>query len=142
MVQETGPRLRVVLLGRGNAAAVDVAKDVRVLFVGQVSGLTKIAKRLPFTGPAGRWLDGWFFEAAVSRAMIYLSALAAYRKSEKWRVQSVFPSDARQLPAAPVARIRALVARGSGPGLGLAIRGLLSVGRPRRHSARPQYAMG
>jgi uracil-DNA glycosylase len=76
MVQETGPRLRVVLLGRGNAAAVDVAKDVRVLFVGQVSGLTKIAKRLPFTGPAGRWLDGWFFEAAVSRAMIYLSALA------------------------------------------------------------------
>jgi uracil-DNA glycosylase len=76
MVQETGPRLRVVLLGRGNAAAVDVAKDVRVLFVGQVSGLTKIAKQLPFTGPAGRWLDGWFFEAAVSRAMIYLSALA------------------------------------------------------------------
>lgn len=76
MVQEAGPRLHVVLLGRGNALVVDVAKDVRVLFVGQVSGLTKIAKRLPFTRPAGRRLDGLFFEAVVSRAMIYLSALA------------------------------------------------------------------
>jgi uracil-DNA glycosylase len=78
MVQEAGPRLRVVLLGRGNAPVVDVVKDVRVLFVGQGSGLTKIARRLPFTGPAGRRLDGWFFEAVVSRAMIYLSALARY----------------------------------------------------------------
>jgi uracil-DNA glycosylase len=60
----------------GNAPVVDVAKDVRVLLVGQAPGLTEAATRLPFTGPAGSRLEGWFSEAGVSRAEVYLSALA------------------------------------------------------------------
>jgi uracil-DNA glycosylase len=62
--------------GGGNAPVVDVAKDVRVLLVGQAPGLTEVTTRLPFTGPAGRRLEGWFSEAGVSRAEVYLSALA------------------------------------------------------------------
>jgi uracil-DNA glycosylase len=55
---------------------VDVAKDVRVLLVGQAPGLTEIETRLPFTGPAGKRLVGWFSEAGISRDDVYLSALA------------------------------------------------------------------
>ena len=62
-------------LDEGNAPVVDVVKDVRVLLVGQGPGLTEVATRLPFTGPAGRRLGGWCSEAGVSRAEIYLSAL-------------------------------------------------------------------
>jgi uracil-DNA glycosylase family 4 len=60
----------------GNAPVVDVVKGVRVLLIGQAPGLTEVATRLPFTGPVGRRLDGCFSEAGLSRAQIYLSALA------------------------------------------------------------------
>jgi uracil-DNA glycosylase len=62
--------------GGTNAPVVDVEKDVRVLLVAQAPGVTEVETRLPFTGPAGRRLEGWFAEAGVSRAEIYLSALA------------------------------------------------------------------
>jgi len=62
--------------GGDNAPVVDVIKEVRVLLVGQAPGLTEVATRLPFTGPAGRRLEGWLSEAGVSRAEIYLPALA------------------------------------------------------------------
>jgi uracil-DNA glycosylase len=62
--------------GGGNAPVVDVAKDVRVVLVGRAPGSTEVTTRLPFTGPAGRRLEGWFSEAGVSREEIYLSALA------------------------------------------------------------------
>jgi uracil-DNA glycosylase len=55
---------------------VDVSKDVRVLLVAQAPALTEVSTRLPFTGPAGKRLEGWFTEAGVSRGEIYLSALA------------------------------------------------------------------
>jgi uracil-DNA glycosylase len=53
--------------GGGNAPVVDVPKDVRVLLVAQAPGLTEVLTRLPFTGPAGARLEGWFTEAGVSR---------------------------------------------------------------------------
>jgi len=62
--------------GGGNAPVVDTPKDVGVLLVGQAPGLTEVSTRLPFTGPAGRRLEGWLAEAGVSRGAIYLSALA------------------------------------------------------------------
>jgi uracil-DNA glycosylase len=62
--------------GGGNAPVVDVPKDVRVLLVAQAPGLTEVLTRLPFTGPAGARLEGWFTEADVSRGEIYLAALA------------------------------------------------------------------
>ena len=55
---------------------VDVPKDVRVLLVAQAPGVTEVSTGLPFTGPAGKRLEGWFEEAGVSRGEIYLSALA------------------------------------------------------------------
>jgi uracil-DNA glycosylase len=55
---------------------VDVPKEVRVLLVGQAPGLTEGSTRLPFTGPAGKQLGGWFTEAGISRDEVYLSALA------------------------------------------------------------------
>ena len=60
----------------GNAPVVDVPKRVRVLLVAQAPGLTEVETRSPFTGPAGRRLEGWFREAGVSRDEVYLSALA------------------------------------------------------------------
>jgi uracil-DNA glycosylase len=62
--------------GGGNAPVVDVAKDARVLLVAQAPGVMEVETRLPFTGPAGRRLEGWFAEAGISREEIYLSALA------------------------------------------------------------------
>ncbi|MGH3106611.1 MAG: uracil-DNA glycosylase family protein [Rubrobacteraceae bacterium] len=62
--------------GGGNTPVVDVAKEVRVLLVAQEPGVTDVSTGLPFTGPAGKRLEGWFEEAGVSRREIYLSALA------------------------------------------------------------------
>ena len=47
--------------GGGNTPVVDVAKDVRVLFVAR-PGVTEVSTGLPFTGPAGKRLEGWFEE--------------------------------------------------------------------------------
>jgi uracil-DNA glycosylase len=60
----------------GNAPVVDLPKDVRVMLVGQAPGITEVTTRLPFTGPAGRRLEGWLERAGVEREEIYLSALA------------------------------------------------------------------
>lgn len=62
--------------GGGNTPVVDVAKEVRVPLVAQAPGVTDVSTGLPFTGPAGKRLEGWFEEAGVSRREIYLSALA------------------------------------------------------------------
>jgi uracil-DNA glycosylase len=62
--------------GGGNVPVVDAPKDVGVLLVGQAPGLTEVSTRLPFTGPAGRRLEGWLAQTGVSRGEIYLSALA------------------------------------------------------------------
>jgi uracil-DNA glycosylase len=59
----------------GNAPVVDVPKGTGILLVGQAPGSTEVTTRLPFTGPAGKRLMGWFERADLSRGEIYLSAL-------------------------------------------------------------------
>lgn len=46
------------------------------MLVGQAPGVTEVTTRLPFTGPAGKRLDGWFARAGVRREDVYFSALA------------------------------------------------------------------
>jgi uracil-DNA glycosylase len=58
-----------------NAPVVDVPKWTRLLLVGQAPGSTEVTTRLPFTGPAGKRLMGWFERAGLSREEVYLSAL-------------------------------------------------------------------
>lgn len=60
----------------GNAPVVDRFKRTRVLLVAQAPGVTEARERLPFVGPAGRRLGGWFEGVGISREEIYLSALA------------------------------------------------------------------
>ncbi|QIN79210.1 uracil-DNA glycosylase [Rubrobacter marinus] len=55
---------------------MDLPKAVRAMLVAQAPGSTEVRTRLPFTGPAGRRLAGWFERAGVSREEIYLSAIA------------------------------------------------------------------
>lgn len=59
----------------GNAPVVDVPKRAGILLVGQAPGATEVTTRLPFTGPAGKRLMGWFERAGLSREEVYLSAL-------------------------------------------------------------------
>jgi len=58
-----------------NAPVVDVPKRIGLLLVGQAPGSTEVTTRLPFTGPAGKRLMGWFERAGLSREDVYLSAL-------------------------------------------------------------------
>jgi uracil-DNA glycosylase len=58
-----------------NAPVVDVPKRTGLLLVGQAPGSTEVKTRLPFTGPAGKRLMGWFERAGLSREEVYLSAL-------------------------------------------------------------------
>ena len=60
----------------GNSPVVDVAKRTRVLLVAQAPGTTEASRGLPFVGPSGRRLEGWFERAGISRRDVYLSALA------------------------------------------------------------------
>ena len=58
-----------------NTPVVDVPKRTGLLLVGQAPGSTEVTTRLPFTGPAGKRLMGWFEKAGLSREEVYLSAL-------------------------------------------------------------------
>jgi uracil-DNA glycosylase len=58
-----------------NAPVVDAPKRTGLLLVGQAPGSTEVRTRLPFTGPAGKRLMGWFERAGLSREEVYLSAL-------------------------------------------------------------------
>ena len=55
---------------------MDLPKVARAMLVAQAPGSTEVVTRLPFTGPAGKRLAGWFERAGVSREEIYLSAIA------------------------------------------------------------------
>ncbi len=59
----------------GNAPVMDLAKKSRILLVAQAPGATEATTRLPFTGPAGKRLTGWFESAGISRGEVYLSAV-------------------------------------------------------------------
>ena len=58
-----------------NAPVVDLPKRTGLLLVGQAPGATEVTTQLPFTGPAGKRLMGWFERAGLSREEVYLSAL-------------------------------------------------------------------
>ena len=58
-----------------NAPVVDVPKQTGILLVGQAPGSTEVTTRLPFTGPSGKRLMGWFERVGLSREEVYLSAL-------------------------------------------------------------------
>lgn len=62
--------------GGGNVPVVDDAKSARAMLVGQAPGITEVTTRRPFTGPAGRRLDGWLERAGVGREEIFFSAVA------------------------------------------------------------------
>jgi len=61
--------------GGVNAPVVDLPKRSKILLVAQAPGSTEVRTRLPFTGPAGKKLMGWFEKAGLSREEVYLSAL-------------------------------------------------------------------
>lgn len=63
------------ILGKAEPV-VDLPKVVRTILVTQAPGSTEVVTRLPFTGPAGKRLMGWFERAGILRAEIYLSAIA------------------------------------------------------------------
>ena len=50
-------------------------KQTGILLVGQAPGSTEVTTRLPFTGPSGKRLMGWFERVGLSREEVYLSAL-------------------------------------------------------------------
>ena len=54
---------------------MDLPKRSEILLVAQAPGSTEVVTRLPFTGPAGKRLMGWFERAGLSREDVYLSAL-------------------------------------------------------------------
>jgi uracil-DNA glycosylase len=117
--------------GGGNAPVADVAKDVSVLLVGQAPGLTEVGTRLPFTGPAGRRLAGWFSRAGISRNDVYLSALARCFPGKTRGGGDRVPSRAMLANCRPhlSREFRLLSPKIVVPAGGLAIRELLCVGR-------------
>ncbi len=54
---------------------MDLPKRTGILLVAQAPGATEVVTRLPFTGPAGKRLMGWFERAGLSREDVYLSAV-------------------------------------------------------------------
>lgn len=54
---------------------MDLPKRTGILLVAQAPGSTEVVTRLPFTGPAGKRLMGWFERAGLSREDVYLSAV-------------------------------------------------------------------
>jgi uracil-DNA glycosylase len=113
------------------APVVDLPKVVRAMLVAQAPGSTETVTRLPFTGPAGKRLAGWFERAGISREEIYLSAIAR-----------CFPGKARGggdlVPSRPMIRncrthlareIQLLKPEVIVPVGGLAIKELLGIGR-------------
>ena len=115
----------------GNTPVVDAPKDVGVLLVGQAPGLTEVSTRLPFTGPAGRRLEGWLAEAGVSRGEIYLSALARCFPGKARGGGDKVPSRAMLANCRPhlLREFELLRPEVVVPVGGLAIRELLGIGR-------------
>jgi len=101
------------------------------LLVAQAPGMTEVKTRLPFTGPAGRRLQGWFEEAGGSRGEIYLSALARCFPGKARGGGDRAPSTAMIRNCRPhLAREFELLRPGIVvPVGGLAIRELLGIGR-------------
>ncbi len=54
---------------------MDLPKRTGILLVAQAPGATEVVTRLPFTGPAGKRLMGWFERAGLAREDVYLSAV-------------------------------------------------------------------
>ena len=113
------------------APVVDLPKAVRAMLVAQAPGSTEVVTRRPFTGPAGRRLEGWFERAGVSREEIYLSAIARCFPGKAKGGGDLVPSRAMIRNCRPhlereleLLRPEVVVPVG-----GLAIRELLGIGR-------------
>jgi uracil-DNA glycosylase len=114
-----------------NAPVVDLPKRAGILLVGQAPGATEVTTRLPFTGPAGKRLMGWFERAGLSREEVYLSALCRCfpgkargggdKVPSRAMIQACRPHLARELQ---ILQPRIIVPVG-----GLAIKELLGIGR-------------
>lgn len=60
----------------GNAPVADAVKGARAMLIGQAPGITEATTRAPFSGPAGKRLDGWLEIAGVSREELHFAAVA------------------------------------------------------------------
>ncbi len=113
------------------APVVDLPKVVRAMLVAQAPGSTEVLTRLPFTGPAGKRLAGWFERAGVSREEIYLSAIARCFPGKAKGGGDLVPSRAMIRNCRPhlEREIELLKPEVVVPVGGLAIKELLGVGR-------------
>ena len=116
----------------GDAApVVDLPKRVRAMLVAQAPGSTELVTRLPFTGPAGKRLTGWFERVGVSREEIYLSAIARCFPGKAKGGGDLVPSRAMIQNCRPhlTRELELLKPEVVVPVGGLAIKELLGIGR-------------
>ena len=101
------------------------------MLVAQAPGSTEVVTRLPFTGPAGKRLAGWFERAGMSREEIYLSAIARCFPGKAKGGGDLVPSRAMVRNCRPhLAReLELLKPEVVVPVGGLAIKELLGIGR-------------
>ena len=120
-----------LILPRGAAPVVDLPKRVRAMLVAQAPGSTELVTRLPFTGPAGKRLAGWFERAGVSREEIYLSAIARCFPGKAKGGGDLVPSRAMIRNCRPhlTRELKLLEPQVVVPVGGLAIKELLGIGR-------------
>lgn len=113
------------------APVVDVAKAVRAMLVAQAPGSTELVTRRPFTGPAGKRLEGWFARAGVTRQEIYLSAVARCFPGKARGGGDLVPSRAMIRNCRPHLRreLELLKPEVVVPVGGLALKELLGIGR-------------
>ncbi len=127
-----------------NAPVVDVPKRTRVLLVAQAPGTTEAQRRLPFVGPAGRRLEGWFERVGVVRDEIYLSALVRCFPGKARGGGDRVPSRAMISNCRPhlMREFELLKPRVVVPVGGLAIKELLGIGRLSEAVGRPHRRDG
>ena len=101
------------------------------MLVAQAPGSTELVTRLPFTGPAGKRLAGWFERAGVSREEIYLSAIARCFPGKAKGGGDLVPSRAMIRNCRPhlTRELKLLEPQVVVPVGGLAIKELLGIGR-------------
>ena len=101
------------------------------MLVAQAPGSTEVVTRLPFTGPAGKRLTGWFERAGMSREEIYLSAIARCFPGKAKGGGDLVPSRAMVRNCRPhlMRELDLLKPEVVVPVGGLAIKELLGIGR-------------
>lgn len=103
----------------------------KAMMVAQAPGSTEVVTRLPFTGPAGKRLMGWFERAGMSREEIFLSAVARCFPGQAKASGYLVPSRAMIQTCRPhlMREIQLLKPELIVPVGGLAIKELFGIGR-------------